>query len=425
MTDDSTRPEPDSEPVSMRFTLGGGRESAATGPAVPPAPALPAPQIPDMAFGHAFTPQEKQLLQSGYVLYAPNLVSETGQTYEADLILNRQSGRVEFFKGVPTHFHGVPLDEGQRGALANGMIVYLPRLIGPAGEPYEADIVWNQQEARLEFFQGVPTHFRGAPLSPDERRKLESGYKIKFKGLLDPDPYYRQRGKTNPVYLRFDPQTGRLRNVGVPLEYLGIPLTYSNRIHLSVGDDVTVSVPGEDGEEHENHVLAWDEKQGVLYRRDFRGYIFTEEELQQLDDGKTIYVEKLKADIVRDPQTGRIDVAKDVVAKDVVAKDVPSHYKGYQLGPVDRHSLSKGEVIRVLHSFIYWDADEGRIKELTYEDMPRQFDGIRLTDKQRRWLAAAEITSVTEGGEYYNTIYEVQYSPDGKLKIVDEKFEWL
>ena len=70
MTDDSTRPESSPEPVSMRFTLGGDRESEATGPAVPrPAPV---PPVPDRAFGHTFTPQEKQLLQPGYVLYLSN-----------------------------------------------------------------------------------------------------------------------------------------------------------------------------------------------------------------------------------------------------------------------------------------------------------------------------------------------------------------
>lgn len=406
--DDSTQQASDSRP-KLRFTVGGGQKSEADAQA----PIVP---VPDQAFGHTFTPQEKQLLQSGYVLYLPNLVSKKGTTYAADLILNRQTGRLEFFKGVPTHFHGVPLDEGQRGALTSGMVVYLPRLISKAGKPYEADIIWNPQEARLEFFKGVPTHFRGAPLSPKERKKLEAGYEINFKGLLDPDPYYMQHGgRPNQVYLRFDSQTGRLRNVGVPLEYMGIPLTYSKRVHLAVGGDATVSVPGKDGKTYD-HVLAWDEKKGELFRRDFIGHVITDEEFQRLDAGESIYArlrrdeesDSFDADLVRNPETGRIEIAKGF----------PSHYQGNAISQYERALLEAGRTIRFHDAFIYWDAEKERIGQLTYQDMPDSFHGFKLTYHARVRLANAETVTIVEhfedkvAGVSSDTKYEFWYTPD-------------
>ncbi|PLS23905.1 DUF3945 domain-containing protein [Bifidobacterium imperatoris] len=365
-------------------------------------------EVPAQAFGHTFTPQERQLLQAGYVLYLTGLVSKAGNLYAADIILNRQTGRVEFFKGIPTHFHGVPLDEGQRGALANNMIVYVSGLVSKKGKPYDADIVWNQEAGKLEFYKGVPTHFRGAPLSPVERQKLAAGRKITFKGLLDPDPFYRQRGRRNDVDLRFDPETGRLRNVDVPLEYRGRPLTYSERLHLAVGDDVTIQVTGKDGKPHKQ-VLSWNRKTSELFRRDFAGHVLTDEEFQQLDAGETIYLADIDADVLRDPKTGHI----------TFSKEFPSHYMGFSTKQLNTYTLIERGQPAVFYdnsnaaiAIVYWDQEKGRLARYSFMDMPDEFMGEKLSRAKRATLAEGGAVKVRIDDEYGYTIYSVWYDPE-------------
>lgn len=277
-------------------------------------------------FGHVFSDEDKKNLKETGNMGRVVDLNLRGENIPSFIIMDRLTHELLAAKAenvyIDRNIKGIELTDSQMQDLREGKALYLEGMTSSKGKDFDATIQVSAERRGVEFMFNNDKLFNrttlgGVNLSPEQIDDLNAG-----KAILVED-MQTKAGATTSSFVKLDEATGRLlffsfnpdspegaREIIIPKEISGAPLTYDDRVQLSEGKTIFVeNMIDKQGQEFSSFVKldletgrwqfattidGFSERPEFKIPKELLGVKLTGKQYGALQEGKAVFVEGIK-----------------------------------------------------------------------------------------------------------------------------------